>query len=266
MLAIVLTACGSSVDGLAVVATNGASIGVGEQRIMIAVTDRDTGEYLAGEDEPATATLRDRIGSPLGEYESEFIWIVPDVRGVYVFYMEIPGPGTFQITVEGDAFGALAPVGIVAQENPAVIGPGDEAPPSVTRTTADNEIGDISTDPDPDLSFYEMTVAEAVESGPSVIVFGTPAWCTSQSCGPLLDQVKALSADHPDLNFVHVEPYENINADSFQDLILIPAVEEWSLPSEPWVFVTDADGVVTAAFEGAASDSELAGAFDAVAG
>lgn len=233
---------------------------------MISVVDRDTGEYLASPDEELTATLRDRIGSPLGEYESEFIWIVPELRGVYVFNMDIPGPGTFQITVESDGFGTLAPVGIVTQENPAVVGVGEEAPRSVTRTSVDHEISDISTDPDPDPSFYVMTVADAVESGPSVIVFGTPAWCTSQSCGPLLDQVKTLSADYPDLNFVHVEPYENINADSFQDLILIPAVEEWSLPSEPWVFVIDADGVVSAAFEGAASDGELSEAFAEVSG
>jgi hypothetical protein len=265
-LVFALAACGSSVDGLAIVASNGASIGVGEQRIMISITDRGTGEYLASPDGPVTATLRDRIGSPLGEYEGEFTWVVPESRGMYVFYMDIPGPGTFQITVEGEAFGSLAPVGIVTQENPAVVGVGEEAPPSVTRTSSDYALGDITTDPDPDPSFYELTVAEAVEAGPSVIVFGTPAWCTSQSCGPLLDQVKALSTDYPDLNYVHVEPYENINAESFQDLVLISAVEEWSLPSEPWVFVTDADGVVSAAFEGAASDGELSEAFASVSG
>ena len=108
----------------------------------------------------------------------------------------------------------------------------------MTRTSADHNIDDITTDPNPDPSFYELTVAEAIQSGPSVIVFGTPAWCTSQSCGPLLDQVKTLSSDFPDLNYVHVEVYENIHAESREDLILVPSVEEWALPSEPWVFVT----------------------------
>lgn len=266
LVALVLTACGPSIDGLAIVASNHTAIGVGEQRIMIAVTDRQTGEYLATPDEQVTATLRDRIGSPLGTYDGEFIWIVPEVRGVYVFYMDIPGPGTFQVTLESDGFGALAPVGIITQEDPPVVNAGEPAPLSSTRTTADHDIDDITTDPDPDPSFYEKTVAEAVQSGPSVIVFGTPAWCTSQSCGPLLDQVKRLSTDFPDLNYVHVEVYENIHAESFQDLILVPAVEEWSLPSEPWVFVTDADGVVSAAFEGAAGDQELVRAFGAVSG
>jgi hypothetical protein len=49
-----------------------------------------------------------------------------------------------------------------------------------------------------------------------------------------------------------------------EDLITVEATSEWGLPSEPWVFVVDDSGVVTAAFEGAASDAELMAAFDAV--
>ena len=47
-------------------------------------------------------------------------------------------------------------------------------------------------------------------------------------------------------------------------MTLVPAVVEWALPAEPWVFVTDANGVVSASFEGAASDAELSDAFAAV--
>jgi hypothetical protein len=114
--------------------------------------------------------------------------------------------------------------------------------------------------------FYEMTVAEAVESGPSVLVFATPAWCTSQSCGPMLDQVQEMAPDYPDLNYVHVEVYENIHVTNREDLVLVPAVEEWGLPSEPWLYVTDDRGTVTAAFEGAVSDEELRAVLDGVAG
>ena len=45
---------------------------------------------------------------------------------------------------------------------------------------------------------------------------------------------------------------------------MVPATDEWGLPSEPWVFVVDPSGVVTSAFEGAASDDELTAAIDAV--
>lgn len=265
LVVLAVVACGGDkVDGFAQIASANGNVGVGEQRVLVAIVDPKTNQFLGAPDVSATATLRDGIGSPIGEYEGDFIWIVPDVRGLYAFHMDIPGPGTFQVTVKSEAFNDAGPVGLVTVEDPGVVVVGDDAPLSVTRTTADHDINDITSDPSPDPSFYEMSVAEAVASGPTAIVFGTPAWCTSQACGPLLDQVKELSTEFPDLNYVHVEVYEDIHVSSLDELTLVPSVVEWGLPAEPWVFITDSDGVVTASFEGVASAAELTGAFEAV--
>ncbi|MGH8947043.1 MAG: thioredoxin family protein, partial [Acidimicrobiia bacterium] len=175
-----------------------------------------------------------------------------------------PEPATYQVTIETEQWGELGPIGLVSSDDPVIVVLGDEAPQSNTRTSADHPLEQITSDPDPNPRFYEMSVAEAVSSGPSVIVFATPAWCSSQTCGPLLDQVGELSADYPGLNFVHVEIYEDIHVDSTDQLKAVPAVVDWGLPSEPWVFVTNGEGVVTRAFEGAASDTELRAAFDEV--
>ncbi|MGI9608909.1 MAG: TlpA family protein disulfide reductase, partial [Acidimicrobiia bacterium] len=61
---------------------------------------------------------------------------------------------------------------------------------------------------------------------------------------------------------VHVEIYDDIQVSSAEDLELVPAVSEWGLPSEPWVFVVGSDGLVVASFEGAATDDELRAAID----
>lgn len=265
LAALTLAACGNDkVDGFAQIASANGSVGVGEQRVLIAIIDPTTDEYLAAPAVAVTATLRDRIGSPIGEYAGDFIWIVPEVRGLYAFHMDIPGPGTFQITVSSDVFNDAGPVGLVTVEDPGVVIVGDSAPLSETRTTAEHDISDITSDPNPDPKFYELSVADAVAGGPTAIVFGTPAWCTSQACGPLLDQVKALSTRFPDLNYVHVEVYEDIHVSSYEELTLVPSVVEWGLPAEPWVFVTDANGLVTDSFEGVASDTELTNAFASV--
>lgn len=261
---LLLAACSSAATTFPRIVSSSGSVGVGEQRVMVLLTDVATGESVASPDVEVVATLRDRTGAPLGEYKGEFVWLAPDIRGLYAFAMDIPGPGTFQLTLDAGRLGNLGPVGLVTVDDPTVVGPGDDAPRSDTRTLADTDLADLTSDPNPDPSFYELTVAEAVESGPSVIIFATPAWCTSEACGPLLDQVKELSAEFPSLNYVHVEVYENIDVSSFDDLILVPSVVDWRLPSEPWVFVTDADGVVSASFEGAASDDELSRAFRAV--
>jgi hypothetical protein len=258
-------ACGGGSEVMPRLATSPGSIGVGEQRVLIALLDQETGEMVTGPGVEVTATLRDRIGSPLGEYEADFVWVAEDVRGMYAFDFDFPGPGTFQVTLEASGYGTLGPLGIDAVADPIVVAPGDTAPRSVTRTVSNTPLDDLTSDPSPDPAMYQLTVADAIDSGPAVIVFATPAWCISDTCGPLLDQVKALRSGYPGIGFVHVEVYEDIHVTNRDDLVTVPAVDEWGLPSEPWVFVVDRNGLVTASFEGVATDEELADAFDEVA-
>lgn len=266
LAALLFAACSEETNSRGRLASSSGSIGTGEQRILVAVTDLPTGEMIATPDVTTVAVLRNEFGSPLGEYEGEFVWTIPDVVGLYAFYVDVPGPATYQLTVDAGELGELAPIGFVATEDPVQVAVGDPAPKSESRTLADASIEDLTSDPTPEELYYEMTVAEAVDSGPSVLIFATPAWCTSQSCGPMLDQVQEIDSDYPELNYVHVEIYENIHVSSREDLVVLPAVEEWSLPSEPWLYVTDDTGIVTAAFEGAVSEAELRRALEEVAG
>ena len=131
---------------------------------------------------------------------------------------------------------------------------GAPAPPSVTPTSADVE--DLRTitsasKPDPDL--YKLSIHQALlEEKPLVVVFATPAFCVSATCGPqveIVSQVKEHFADQA--NFIHIEVFENPH------LIqrgrpgggVVATVEEWGLPTEPWTFVVDREGRVQAKFE-----------------
>lgn len=261
-----VAACSDDSNSMGVLATSDGSIGIGEQRILVGVIDLPTGDMVATPDVIPVAVLRDEIGSPLGEYEGQFLWTIPDVVGLYAFYVDVPGPATYQLDIDAGSLGKLAPLGFVATDDPVQVTVGESAPLSDTRTLEDAPIEELTSDLTPEEPYYEMTVAEAVESGPSVLIFATPAWCTSQSCGPMLDQVQAIDDEYPNLNYVHVEVYENIQVTDRLDLVLVPAVGEWGLPTEPWLYVTDVSGTVTAAFEGAVSDAELRAALDAVTG
>jgi hypothetical protein len=266
--AVLASACSSGVTPLAVVASSGASIGTGEQRILFAMVDPESNAFLASEDAAATALLRDEDGTPLGTYDLEFVWTVPEVRGIYAGYLEIPGPGVYQVSVEQDGLAESGPTGFVAVDNPPMVGPGESALLSETRTAADvADLSLITSDPEPDPEMYSMTVAEAVSNGrPSVLVFATPGFCTSQSCGPMLDQVKDLRPDYPAIDFVHVEIYDDLQVDNVEDLVVVDAVLEWQLPSEPWIYIIDGDGTVVAAFEGAVNDDELTAVLDEFGG
>ncbi len=91
-------------------------------------------------------------------------------------------------------------------------------------------------------------------------MFATPRFCQTAVCAPTLDAVKEMRSDFPGVNFVHVEVYDlaaSGDATSVQDLVVHPAVEEWGLPTEPWVFVVDRNGLIAGRFEGMVAPEEL---------
>ena len=68
------------------------------------------------------------------------------------------------------------------------------------------------------------------------------------------------------MNFIHIEVYDNpheIQGD-LSNARLSPTLTEWNLPSEPWTFVIDGDGLVQAKFEGFATSEELEDALGTV--
>jgi peroxiredoxin len=79
--------------------------------------------------------------------------------------------------------------------------------------------------------------------------------------------VKELKAEYSDkANFIHIEVYDNpdeIEGD-LNNAIVSPVLAEWGLPSEPWTFIVDEDGLIQAKFESFATREELETALTAV--
>ena len=100
-----------------------------------------------------------------------------------------------------------------------------------------------------------------------MVVFATPAYCQTATCGPQVDVVKGLKTENEGkVNFIHIEVYDNpleIQGDLSRGRIS-PTFTEWNLPSEPWTFIVDEDGVLRAKFEGFATSEELEEALAAV--
>ena len=192
------------------------------------------------------------------------------VRGSYAAPIEFPAAGNYQLTVEpvgGDVSGR-AQIDIEVLAESPVPSIGDTPPGSDTKTLGDGTaVFDLTTDFEPDEELYQLSVADAIESPkPTVIVFATPAFCTSPTCGPQVDTVSELRAAHPDAaNYLHVELYDNpeeIQGD-LSRARLVPAADEWGFTripgwtNESWVFVLDGQGVVRQRFEGYATLTEL---------
>ena len=192
------------------------------------------------------------------------------VRGSYATAVDFPAPGRYLLTAtvsENDVQRAVEiPVDVLA-ETP-IPSLGDPAPPSATKVLGDGlELPQLTTAYSPDAELYRLSVSDVVaDDAPAVIVFATPAFCTSPTCGPQVDTVSELRAAHPDTaNYVHVELYDN-PAEIQGDLSkgrLVPAADEWGFTrledwvNESWVFVLDADGIIRHRFEGFATFNEL---------
>jgi hypothetical protein len=136
---------------------------------------------------------------------------------------------------------------------------GAKAPDSDTPTLADAPAGSLTTRRPPDLGLLRYSVADSLAAHrPFVVTFATPKFCTSRTCGPVVDVVDAVRRRFASsgVRFIHVEVYtDNDPAKGYNRWM-----RQWRLRSEPWTFLVGRDGRVKAKFEGSVAEAELTAA------
>jgi len=263
---LLIAACGGTEeasfpdDTFAVIAN--ADIGPGPARVLVGIVQPD-GTRLGSPDigiELTAAPFDDVTATQT--VTGTFNWIVEDVVGVYRAEFVFDRSGTWEIVVQPEAGEALDSAAVNVLDRTFSPNVGEPARMAPTPTLADHTLAELTTDPAPDTRFYETSLEDAIASGKStVLVFSTPAYCQTLACGPMLEIVKEAADDYPDVNFIHVEVYTGLTEPDFQPdaAHLAPAAgpEFWYLITEPWVFVIDPSGTVTARFEGVMASQEL---------
>lgn len=155
-----------------------------------------------------------------------------------------------------------------------VLDVGQTAPRSLNKVMDNVDMpNELTTSSHPVPELYDMTIADAVINGkPTVIVFASPMFCTSATCGPQVETVAQLSASYQgSANFIHIEVYENPHEilGDLNQAEVSPVVVEWGLTTFPgwtnesWVFLVGDDGLVKARFEGYTAFDELRSALEA---
>lgn len=230
---------------------------VGTPRIPIIFFD---GPSMSADVQEAEMTLFDLSQEPAERLETYPATNYSDYTVPYwVFRPEIETAGIYGIVARITlADGTTEDVQLTIQieeENSAPL-VGDKAIPSENRTLeTEPDINKLSSGQDPNPALYQMTVAEAIESGrPTVVAFNTPAYCQTAICAPVLQSIQSTHEQYGDqANFIHLEIFKQFNP----ELIQADEVAEWNLPSEPWTFILDEEGVIQARLGGPVSPTEL---------
>jgi hypothetical protein len=189
---------------------------------------------------------------------SKGIWAAPAT------FQDLGGWGA-QVTLDaGDGNPKQARMSFQVREQFSA--PGYDAPAPRSASPTDKDVnGDTShiCSNTPPCDLHTQSIADALQPGerPLVVLFATPALCTSATCAPELQAIQQLHASYAEkANFIHVEIYQY----PFDGLHTARTVDEWHLPSDPWTFIVDKGGVVRDRFEGAAPVEELEPSLKAV--
>ena len=328
VLAILAAACGGDGDGSAPSTTSPAAtsespqfscqivtsdLSTGANRFGVGVIDEEQGQPLLN----ASISLRffkvisENQGQLRVEDDAQFVGfetfyidqatgekVTTGDTGVYVSYVEFDEAGDWGVGISGSADGEIiGPIALPFEVLPPeqVLNIGDPAPRSrqkIASDVADIREIDSMLPPDP---FHGMTIADAASSGkPSVVLFGTPGFCETRTCAPVMETVMlALSEQYTDrVNFIHVEPFRleelrngtascavpAFNAEfarrgvgegagqcpTASDEEIQSAGESWNLTTEPIVFVIDGEGKIAGKFEGIAGPEEVEAALTQV--
>lgn len=228
---------------------------------------RSNGELVQA---PGAEVYVARAGAPEPlETEAKLVTLLPhsheeesahdhvDATDLYVAEVDLPEPGRYWLVVdpEGESIQGVGTLDVdETSASPAI---GTRAPASENPTLADAPAAEISTASPPSPALLRHSVAESLEEGvPFVVVFATPKFCESRTCGPTVETVEVVQKElgaGSGVRFIHIEIFEDNDPGKGTNRW----VREWNLPTEPWVFLVDGGGIVRAKFEGSLSADEL---------
>ena len=185
------------------------------------------------------------------------------LTGFYAVDVRVPAPGTWMVAgVAREGANRLVGAGslnvVSAEQAPAAIGTEALAIETPVGTT-EEELVAICTREPPDPMHY-ISLDDALGNGkPTVVNFGTPLLCTSQMCGPVVDEMLAVhdAVGRERANFVHVEIYPKRDQRE-------PAPEflAYGFVTEPWTLVIDREGIIRARFEGPVVTAQIQAALE----
>lgn len=190
------------------------------------------------------------------EAPATFRWVDQQTKGIYTAPVTFDAPGRWGVEAlverDGQQQSVRAQFEVKATGSAPTIG----MPAIRSRTVTPQDVNDPSElcTAAPPCELHGTSLDAMLAAGkPTVILFASPGYCSSQTCAPQLSVLLSVRPRYGDaVGFVHVEIYRDP-----RNQVLADAVTEWRLPSEPWLFFVDRQGIVVERFDGIATAEEI---------
>ena len=170
---------------------------------------------------------------------------------VYAAQVPFDKPGDYAVMavtiVDGKPVAAPGQLKVTTPAQDQIPEVGEPAPKVETDTVASAGGNVEAIDTRRPTSDMHGNFADALGKKPVALLFATPQLCQSRVCGPVVDVGLQLRSRYGDqVDFIHQEVY----TDNDPQKGLRAPLQEFNLPTEPWLFVVGKDGKVTARLEG----------------
>jgi hypothetical protein len=236
---------------------------IGENRLAFGMIDNE-GQFLYG---PTVVYVAPSPNAPArGPYAApaDVLLTEPRYRSkqaaqetdpfAAVYQAQVPftkkGPwAILVVTKDGNTY-AAAPqkVQVNTKQADPIPQVGDPAPKVATDTLASVKGNEKLLDTRvPPSDMHKESFDQVLGKKPVALLFSTPQLCQSRVCGPVTDVAMQLESKYRDqMDFIHQEVY----VDNDTKKGLRAPLKAFNLPTEPWLFVVDANGKITARLEG----------------
>jgi len=152
------------------------------------------------------------------------------------------------LSPDGKLVGAPTSIDVLKKSADPIPQVGQKAPKVHTDTleTAKGDVSKIDTR-DPPSDMHAKDFADVVGKQPVALLFSTPQLCQSRVCGPVTDIALQMESKYgKKMTFIHQEVYVDNNPQKG----LRPPLQQFHLQTEPWLFVVNKQGIITARLEG----------------
>jgi hypothetical protein len=233
----------------------------GTQRVAVSLGNKD-GLVSDGVPKTIDAKVLDANGAVVVASATADSHAVGTPVPYFPFALSLASPGIYTLSAKIAGQDVTSSFSVVDPSQVTIPKPGEKLPPFDTPTTADGRgVNPICTH-QPPCSLHDMTLTQALQTGkPVAYLIGTPAFCQTGVCAPILDNLLAAHARLGDqVTMVHADVYTDSTA-----TVTAPAVDAYNMTFEPCLWIADATGTIVERLDFVFDEGEIDNALAQVA-